>query len=171
MRYNSELGSFELDTRKSWYPSGHFTNFTQNLLARWILKILNISVWSKRLLHNTFSNTYLSRYSSDSLDYQCQHTATIHGFPPQKCQPISSTNLARKSEHIYIKINIYWYLRWTNSIYIYNYFNTIPYIFLIEFFHFAIRRASGLHIRYKRAQPIKHEARARILIWLIAEGV
>ena len=29
------------------------------------------------LLHNSFSNKYLSRYSSDFLDYQCQHTATI----------------------------------------------------------------------------------------------
>ena len=26
------------------------------------------------LLHNSFSNTYLSRYNSDFLDYQCQHT-------------------------------------------------------------------------------------------------
>ena len=31
-------------------------------------------VFSKRLLHNNFSNKYLSRYNSDS---QCQHTATI----------------------------------------------------------------------------------------------
>ena len=31
----------------------------------------------KRLLHNSFSNTYLSRYNLDSLDYQCQHTATL----------------------------------------------------------------------------------------------
>ena len=30
-----------------------------------------------RLLHDNFSNTYLSRYNSDSLDYQCQHMATI----------------------------------------------------------------------------------------------
>ena len=29
------------------------------------------------LLHNSFSNKYLSRYSSDFLDYQCQHTTTI----------------------------------------------------------------------------------------------
>ncbi len=32
-------------------------------------------ICSKRLLHNNFSNTYLSRYNSDSLNYQCQHRA------------------------------------------------------------------------------------------------
>ena len=31
---------------------------------------------SKRL-HNNLSDTYLSRYYYHSLDYQCQHTATI----------------------------------------------------------------------------------------------
>ena len=29
------------------------------------------------VLHNNFSNKYLSRCNSDSLDYQCQHMATI----------------------------------------------------------------------------------------------
>ena len=44
---------------------------------------LKINHWSqfyacrKRLLHNKFSNKYLSKYNSDSLDYKCQHMATI----------------------------------------------------------------------------------------------
>ena len=36
---------------------------------------LNLLYVVNALLHNSFSNMYLSRYYLDSLDYQCQHTA------------------------------------------------------------------------------------------------
>ena len=51
----------------------------ENLLFIWNDLSMKCHIYecSKRLLHKNFSNMYLSRYNSDSLDYQCQHTATI----------------------------------------------------------------------------------------------
>ena len=51
------------------------TRFLNELIVL-LLKYLSSTVVNI-ILHNIFSNKHLSRYNSDSLDYQCQHTATI----------------------------------------------------------------------------------------------